>query len=64
MSNDKDKMMCWLQKDITEKKCTMDEIINIYADIVNLLEKHEITLKYDFHVVLIRLSAFLYKNSI
>lgn len=64
MSNDKDKMMIWLQQDITEKKCSMDEIINIYSDIVGLLEKHEIEFKYDFHVVLIRLSAFLYKNSI
>ena len=64
MSNDKDKMMFWLQKDITEKKCTMDEVINIYSDIVDLLEKHEIEFKYDFHVVLIRLSAFLHKNSI
>ena len=64
MSNDKDNMMFWLQKNITEKKCNMDEVINIYADIVELLEKHQIQFKYDFHVVLIRLSAFLYQNSI
>ena len=63
MSNDKDKMLFWLQRDITENKCVMDEVINIYSDIFDLLEKHKIEFKYDFHVVLIKLSAFLYENS-
>ena len=39
MPSDKDKLMYWLQKDITDKKCVMEEIIDIYAQIHDLLEK-------------------------
>jgi len=64
MSNDRDKMIAWLQKDITNNKYIMNEVINIYADLVDLLEKYNIEFKYDFNIVLIRLSAFLYQNSL
>ena len=64
MSNDRDKMIAWLQKNITDKKCVMNEVINIYSDIVDLLQEYNIEFKYDFNIVLIRLSAFLYQNSL
>ena len=50
MPSDKDKIMYWLQKDITDKKCVMEEIIDIYAQIHALLEKDSIEFKYDFHI--------------
>ena len=64
MTNDRDKMTAWLQKDITDKKYVMNEIINIYSDLVDLLENYNIEFKYDFNIVLIKLSAFLYQNSL
>jgi|TARA_B110001469_G_scaffold107201_1_gene107323 hypothetical protein len=64
MPSDKDKLMYWLQKDITDKKCVMEEIIDIYAQIHDLLEKDAIEFKYDFHIILMKLSAYLYQNSL
>jgi hypothetical protein len=62
--NDKDKMTLWLQTEIGRNKTVMNEVINIYSDIVNILEKNDMEFKYDFKIVLIKLSAYLYENSI
>ena len=64
MPSDRDKLMYWLQKDITDKKCIMEEIIDIYAQIHALLEKDSIEFKYDFHIILMKLSTYLYQNSL
>lgn len=62
--NDQDKMITWLQKDIGRNKTVMNEIIYIYSDIEDLLKKNDIEFKYDFKITLIKLSAYLYKNSL
>jgi hypothetical protein len=62
--NDKDKLILWLQKDITNNKLVMNEIIYIYTDLLELLESLDQTFKYDFNIILIRLSAFLFQNSL
>lgn len=61
--NDQDKMVLWLQKDIGKNKLIMNQVIDIYSDIHSILEKHNMTFKYDFNVNLIRLCKFLYLNS-
>ena len=61
--NDQDKMILWLQKDIGKNKLIMNQVINIYSDIDSILEKHNMSFKYDFNVNLIRLCKFLYLNS-
>lgn len=62
--NDQDKMITWLQKDIGRNKTVMNEIIYIYSDIEDLLKRNDIEFKYDFKITLIKLSAYLYKNSL
>tara|TARA_B110000114_G_C14745152_1_gene258677 strand:+ start:62 stop:253 length:192 start_codon:yes stop_codon:yes gene_type:complete len=62
--NDQDKMIIWLQKDIDRNKTIMNEIIYIYSDIEDILKKYNIEFKYDFKIILIKLSAYLYKNSL
>lgn len=62
--NDQDKMITWLQKDIGRNKTVMNEIIYIYSDIEDLLKKNDIEFKYDFKIILIKLSAYLYENSL
>ena len=61
--NDQDKMILWLQKDIGKNKLIMNEVIDIYSDIDSILQKHNMTFKYDFKINLIRLCKFLYLNS-
>lgn len=62
--NDQDKLILWLQKDITSNKLVMNEIIYIYTDLLELLESLDQTFKFDFNIILIRLSSFLFQNSL
>jgi hypothetical protein len=62
--NDQDKMIIWLQKDIGRNKTVMNEIIYIFSDIEDLLKTNKMEFKYDFKIILIKLSAYLYENSL
>tara|TARA_B110000495_G_C22995092_1_gene586534 strand:- start:1153 stop:1344 length:192 start_codon:yes stop_codon:yes gene_type:complete len=62
--NDQDKLILWLQTDITTNKLVMNEIIYIYTDLLELLESLDQNFKYDFNIILIRLSSFLFQNSL
>jgi hypothetical protein len=61
--NDQDSMILWLQKEIGKDKLVMHEIINIYDDINTILEKNNMSFKYDFNINLIKLCKFIYLNS-